>query len=265
MNLERLALVQHLALAKGSHARPMGDPVDGALCVMEAVAYVAGEPWSDTPACACPVLGAFMRRWNDDLPTDADRARLLGPLIPRLVGSKSTPAVEERRAYLALDWMIRTYTPTMLDPVLSLASHAIALRALPEIIDLTTAHAVSDTLKAAGAAAWDAAWAAAGGAAWDAAGDAARDAAGAAAWDAARAAARAAAWAAAWDAARAAAWAAAGGAAWDAARDAAGAAAGAAARAAAWDAARDALAPTVAKLQASALDLVERMLAVGGA
>ena len=69
--------------------------------------------------------------------------------------------------------------------------------------------ATDKELAAAGAAAWDAAWAA-----W-AAGDAARDAAGAAAWaagDAAWDAARAA-WAAAWDAARAA---------WAAARDAAG-------------------------------------------
>ena len=59
---------------------------------------------------------------------------------------------------------------------------------------------------------------------------------------------RAAAWAAAWDAARDAAWAAA----WDAAGDAAWAAA--------WAAARDALAPTVATLQASALDLLDRMI-----
>ena len=60
----------------------------------------------------------------------------------------------------------------------------------------------------------------------------------------------AAAWAAAWDAARAAAWA------------AARAAAEAAAWAAAGDAAWNALAPTVAELQTSVRDLVDRMLAV---
>jgi hypothetical protein len=105
---------------------------------------------------------------------------------------------------------------------------------------------------------------------------AARAAAGAAAGDAARAAAWAAARAAAGDAARAAARAAAGAAAGDAAgdaaRDAAGAAAGAAAGDAAWDAARAAaspaardaaraaLRPTVETLQASALDLLDRMI-----
>ena len=160
---ERLALVSTLALGKSSH--PATDtPTDGSLCVMEAVAYVAGEPWSDHPTCACPVIAAFLRAWNDGLPSDADRVRLLSPMIPRLVGTKSTPAVEERRAYLALDWLIRVYTPTWLDTVPALATHAAALRALPEIVELTTAHAAraaAARAAAGAAAARDAAWAAA--------------------------------------------------------------------------------------------------------
>jgi len=184
------------------------------------------------------VISAFLRSWNDGLPTDADRVRLLSPMISRLVGSKSTPAVEERRSYLSLDWLIRVYTPTVLILVPALAPNAVALRGLPEIVDLTTAQAVSETVRSARDAAWDAARAAAFDAAWDAAGAAA----GAAAWAAAVAAAG--------DAAGSAA----GSAAWAAARAAACAAAGAAA----WDA----LAPTVATLQASVLDLVDRMLAV---
>jgi immunity protein 5 of polymorphic toxin system len=120
----------------------------------------------------------------------------------------------------------------------------------------------SEANKRAGAAARAAARAAA----WDAAGAAAGDAAGAAAWDAAgdaaRAAAGAAARAAVGAAARAAARAAAGAAAWAAAGAAARAAAGAAAGAAAWAAAGDALQPTLAQLQTSALDLIDQMLAV---
>ena len=50
-------------LGHGSHALLK----DGA-CVMEAVAYVAGEPWTDRPECACPVISVLLRRWNDDLP-----------------------------------------------------------------------------------------------------------------------------------------------------------------------------------------------------
>ena len=52
-------------LGEGSH----DDPQDGA-CIMEAVAYVAGDEWSDHPACACPVISAFLRSWNDALPDE---------------------------------------------------------------------------------------------------------------------------------------------------------------------------------------------------
>jgi hypothetical protein len=281
---QRLAQIQGHSLKSGSHDpnEPNGH-FDA--CVMEAVAYVAGEPWSDAPSCACPVITAFMVSWNDSLPSDADRDRLLKPLIPIIVGTRSTPAVEQRRATMAADWLVRIYTPAWLRAA-KLGKQAELLEALPEITDfaqcpslMPVLEAVRTDAAAARDAAWAAVWAAVWAAAWDAARDAARaaawDAAWAAVWDAARdaawAAARDAAWAAVWAAARAAAWdaarAAARAAAWDAARDAARdaawAAVWAAARAAAWDAAWDAagaaLAPTVARLQDSAVDLVKRM------
>lgn len=56
-------------------------------CVKEAVAYVAGEKFSDHPQCVCPILGMFMRSWNDSL-DDVTRQRLK-PYIPRLVGGNS--------------------------------------------------------------------------------------------------------------------------------------------------------------------------------
>ena len=144
------------------------------LCIMEAVAYVAGEPWSDAPACASPTVAAFLRSWNDTL-SDVDRDRLLPAdvWVPRLVGSRGMPEIEERRAYLALDWLIRTYTPAWLDLVPGLRSHAAALRALSEIVDLVTASCAGQIVRAA----WDAARAAARDAARAAARDAARDAA----------------------------------------------------------------------------------------
>jgi hypothetical protein len=226
------------SLGEGSHSS-----LEDGMCAMEAVSYVAGEPWSDAPQCACPVIAAFVRAWNDGLPSDADRDRLLKPLIPRIVGTRSTPHVEERRAYLALDWLVRVYTPAWLDLVESLRPHAQALRDLPEITDIAGATAAGERVRSA------------------------REASAAA-----RAAARAAAWAAAWAAALKATMAAAWEAAWDAAWDAAArAAALEATMAAAWDAvwaaARDktheVLAPTVELLQASAVQLVERMIAEG--
>jgi hypothetical protein len=187
---------------------------------MELVAWLAGEPWSDSPQCVCPTITAFLRNWNDSLPDDKIRTRLLLPYAPRVVGTRSTDAIAERRAYMALDWLIRTNLPAWLDLTESLRPHARDLRALDEIVDLATASAAGGTVRAAG----DAARAAR--AAW-----AAKAAAGDAAWTAACAAPSAA------PAAEAAVWAA-----W-----------------AAW-ADGDALQPTTEQLQASACDLLDRMI-----
>jgi hypothetical protein len=89
--------------------------------------------------------------------------------------------VAERRAYLALDWLIRVYTPAWLDLVEATKPYASALRALGEIVDMASAKAAEPVVRAATAAGGGAARAAAWAAAWDAAGDAAW----AAAWDAA--------------------------------------------------------------------------------
>ena len=226
MNLERLARLESYHLRSGSHT-----DVESGMCAMEFVAWLAEEPHSDAPECACPVLSAFVRAWNDSLP-GADRDRLLKPVLARLVGSRSTPEVERQRGYLALDWMIREFLPTWLECVDLLRAHASEVRVLATIRDLEAAELAGRDVRAAGAAARATA----------------RDAVAAAAWDAARAAADAARLAA--DAARAA----------DVAADAVAAAALDAAGASAATAVRDALKPTVAALQTSARDLLERML-----
>ena len=74
---DKWAAIERLSLQSGSH-----ESLEKGMCVMEAAAYVAGEPWSDHPVCACPVITAFMIAWNDALPNDAERDRLLKPLIP---------------------------------------------------------------------------------------------------------------------------------------------------------------------------------------
>jgi len=283
---ERMRKIDGLSLKSGAHSP------DSTFCVMEAVAFVAGEKWSDSPECVCPVIAAFMRSWNDALPSDTERDRLLKPLISKIINTRSKK-LENRRALMAADWLVRVNTPAWLR-LAGLAKQAELLAALPEITSMEQIPSIREPIEAvrrdanaARAAAWAAAgdaagdaardaaraaaraaaWAAARAAAWaaarDAAWDAARDAARDAAWAAARDAARDAARAAAWDAARAAAW----DAAWDAARDAAGAAAlaaalaaaRAAAWAAAWAAANKKIAATKEELQLSAVKLVERM------
>ena len=140
-------------LAKGAH------PSHDAMCVMEAVAFVAGEPWSDRPKCACPVISTFLRFWNDDLPDD-ERDTLLRPLIPQLIGTRGDVAMERRRATMAADWLIRVHTPAWLR-LAKLDAHADALAALPEITDFAQCPSLMPTLNAAKQDA-DAAGAAAG-------------------------------------------------------------------------------------------------------
>jgi len=203
IDLDRLARLTTISLSKGAH-----EP-DGQMCAMEAVAYISGEPWSDHPECACPVISDFLRSWNDSLPDNATRDRLLKPLILKLIGTRSPSAVEQARGYLALDWLVRVSTPTWLDLIECCREEGAALRALPEIRDYDSLVAAIEPCRRAekrAAAAWAAAW--------------------------------------------------------DAARDAAGVAAGAAAWVAAGDAAGDALKSTVTALQQSAIDLLERMIAL---
>ena len=244
--MERLARFDTLDLLAGGH-----EP-DSKFCVMEAVAYVAGEPWSDSPECVSPVIAAFLRSWNDSL-DDTDR-QMLKPLIPKVIGSRTTEADEQARAWMCIDWLARECAPAFLRCA-GLTEHAATLEGLAALTGSREAKQAQPSLDAAGDAAWDAAWAAA----WDAAWAAAGAAAWAAAWDAAGAAAGDAAWDAAGDAAGDAAWDAAGAAVGAAAWAAAWAAARAAARDAARDAARAALSPTVKGLQASALLLVDRI------
>jgi hypothetical protein len=145
-----------------------------AMCVMEAVAYVAGEAWSDQPRCASPVATLLAVGLNDAIGDDAWRTELLKPLVPKLIGTRDGKDLQ--RSYLALDWLVRVYLPTWCDLVPALKVRAVALRDLPPIAGADTfgigvQALLQDSRKdahAAGAAAGDAAWAAAG----DAAGDA---------------------------------------------------------------------------------------------
>ena len=54
-------------LARGAHLSP-----DDGACLMEYTALLAGEPFSDHPACTHPVLASLARRVNDGV---SDRAR----------------------------------------------------------------------------------------------------------------------------------------------------------------------------------------------
>jgi hypothetical protein len=66
-------------LSRGKHRNPR----KGA-CFMEFASLLAGERWSDHPACTHPLLAAVARHVNDHT-SDAGRRRLAG-LIPSVIG-----------------------------------------------------------------------------------------------------------------------------------------------------------------------------------
>jgi hypothetical protein len=66
-------------LSRGKHRTPRKGG-----CFMEFASLLAGEPWSDHPACTHPLLAAVARHVND-LTSDAGRPRLAG-LIPSVIG-----------------------------------------------------------------------------------------------------------------------------------------------------------------------------------
>ena len=128
-----------LRLENGSHEGP-----DEGVCLMEAVAWLAREPHSDEPKCVCPVLGAFGRGLNDRL--DVERRQRLKPLIPALIGTASDGHAEAR-GFMAMDWIVRTYTPAWLR-LAGLDTEADGLQSLPEIVDMETLDAARGRLRA---------------------------------------------------------------------------------------------------------------------
>ncbi len=128
-----------LPLRRGAH--PTRN--DG-MCAMEMVAWLAGEAHSDEPQCACPVLSAFVRACNDAMDDEA-RNRWLRPLVPILVNTRASAAVEKVRGWLVVDAVVRELLPARLrwlrrsdeanlladlPPIRSVASAKAALRAI---------------------------------------------------------------------------------------------------------------------------------------
>ncbi|RUP14655.1 MAG: hypothetical protein EKK43_10795 [Methylobacterium sp.] len=137
---DRIASVRTLAAGRQAGR-------DGALCAMEAVAYLAGEPLSDRPACASPVIAAFVRTWSDGLP-QAARDGLILPLLPRLVGTRGPEPVERRRAGMVADWLVRVHLPAWFR-LAKLNVEADVLAGLPEIRDPGDLAGLCDDLRRA--------------------------------------------------------------------------------------------------------------------
>jgi hypothetical protein len=123
------------SISKGKHKTP-GE----GMCVMETVAFIAGEPHTDHPPCACPVITEAAIRLNDSMPDDQTRTRILGPLAFRIAGTRATQSIEQERAYIAADWAVRVFSPIALDAG-GRGADASRLRSLRRIVDFESANA----------------------------------------------------------------------------------------------------------------------------
>lgn len=95
-----MATVSHqtVRLSRGKHGGP-----DQGVCVMELASMLAGEEFSDHPKSVCPVIGSFLRTYNDLI--DDDRRQDLYGCAARVVGSRSTKVAERERAAACLEWV----------------------------------------------------------------------------------------------------------------------------------------------------------------
>jgi hypothetical protein len=103
---------QNVRLGPGRHPRP-GKTV----CVMELASMLAGERFGDRPATVCPVIGAILRAYNDNV--DDRRRQDLYRFAADAVDTRRDYHVQRRRADAALDWAVGRYQSrggTLLSP-----------------------------------------------------------------------------------------------------------------------------------------------------
>ena len=140
-------------------------------CWMTAVSVYANETWSDHPSCVPPVIRRLCVKLNDMLPSDAERGRVIGPVLFLPVGADPSPGAEQERAFLCADRAVRVFAPKALDAA-GMTDEAQALRDLQPVTNKESAHAAragADAAVRAANAVAAAVWAA------DAAADAAAD------------------------------------------------------------------------------------------
>lgn len=134
---ERLALVKGIPLSVGGHACPDGVPEE--FCLLEKHSYIRGLPWSDRGNDISPVIAAFGRAFQDA--TDQDGRDKIDAWwlanIDRIIATKDD-GHDEARGYMAADWAVRVSLPLWLE-LAEAPDAASALRALKPIVDEATA------------------------------------------------------------------------------------------------------------------------------
>ncbi|MGA8721295.1 MAG: hypothetical protein WB557_25060 [Solirubrobacteraceae bacterium] len=91
-----------MRLGPGRHPRP-----GKIVCVMELASMLAGERFSDRPPSVCPVIGAILRVYNDNV--DDDRRQDLYRFAADAVDTRRDYRAQRRRADVAIDWAVDRY------------------------------------------------------------------------------------------------------------------------------------------------------------
>jgi hypothetical protein len=108
LNQERWKEIESWDLCDG-----MGKLGSKELCIMQAVDYISSGGVSDHPECACPILTSVGIRLNDRF--NKEHRQLLKPLIPLLVGTKSTDEIQIARKRLFHWRNVTVIFPLILD------------------------------------------------------------------------------------------------------------------------------------------------------
>src|SRR5438270_3367349 len=110
---------QTVRLGAGKHS----SPEEGA-CVMELASMLAGEEFSDRPRCVSPVVGAFLRVYNDFV--GDVRRQDLRAIASTVVGSAAPESVEEARLRRLVGWSDELWALRRRRPLLGRLRRALA-------------------------------------------------------------------------------------------------------------------------------------------
>src|SRR5581483_9641759 len=99
---ERAISHQNVRLGPGRHPQP-----GNVVCVMELASMLAGDRFGDRPVSVCPVIGAILRAYNDNV--DDTRRQDLYRFAADAVGTRRDYRVQRLRADAAIDWALVRY------------------------------------------------------------------------------------------------------------------------------------------------------------
>jgi hypothetical protein len=88
---------QTVRLSAGSHRWGSGE-----MCVMELASVLANDRFGDHPRSVCPIIGAFLRRYNDTV--DDQRRQDLIPFAAKVVGTRARRRVRRARGRCFARW-----------------------------------------------------------------------------------------------------------------------------------------------------------------